>query len=406
MTLNIKSLALRARRLSATRATAAHAQTQANGHPVQQLITERILSGSKPGARSSSDTSRLALVVEGGGMRGCISCAMVMTLHELGLLPAFDVAYGSSAGAINAAYCLTGQRGAIRIYYDHLTQGAAFLDLRALLPGASRPVMDIDYLVDDVMARREPLDWGGVLASPIPLRVVASCLDSLEPVVLSGFHDARELAAALKASASVPEVALGPRPFRERPRLTDAGVFEKVPLPSAIRDGCTHALVACSRPQPTQRRFLERRLSGVVEALAARLPVRTPNLRAALRRARAVGLRDEGLEEALHSCPHEVRDALGAYVLPMYPASTAGAHSLCLDPAVLRAACEAGRAAALRLLEPVAEAVAAGGRGPDGVEALGLGGVFGEGEGERGSEIGEGEAEGALVREGAAPVAA
>lgn len=31
-------------------------------------------------------------------------------------------------------------------------------------------------------------------------------------------------------------------------RLVDAAVFEPVPVRSALRDGCTHALVLCTRP--------------------------------------------------------------------------------------------------------------------------------------------------------------
>lgn len=42
------------------------------------------------------------------------------------------------------------------------------------------------------------------------LQVVASCLDSLGPVLLSGFDSQEDLAACLRASACVPEIAGGP----------------------------------------------------------------------------------------------------------------------------------------------------------------------------------------------------
>lgn len=38
-----------------------------------------------------------------------------------------------------------------------------------------------------------------------------------------------------------------PREWRGH-RLVDAAVFEPVPLRSALRDGCTHVLVLCTRP--------------------------------------------------------------------------------------------------------------------------------------------------------------
>ncbi len=56
-----------------------------------------------------------------------------------------------------------------------------------------------------------------------------------------------ELAEALKASATVPRFAGPPRHLRGR-TLVDAAVFEPVPTPSAVRDGCTHVLALCTRP--------------------------------------------------------------------------------------------------------------------------------------------------------------
>jgi predicted acylesterase/phospholipase RssA len=59
-------------------------------HPVVTALRVR-----PPGAR-------IVLVIEGGGMRGAVSGGMALALHELGLAGAFDAAYGSSAGALNA----------------------------------------------------------------------------------------------------------------------------------------------------------------------------------------------------------------------------------------------------------------------------------------------------------------
>ena len=104
----------------------------------------------------------------------------------------------------------------------------------------------------------------GVLTSPAPLKVVASCLDSLQPVIISDFADRAELAEALKATAAVPQIAGPPRQLRGR-QLVDAAVFEPVPVPSAIRDGCTHVLVLCTRPAPTQRSPWAQRMRSTIE---------------------------------------------------------------------------------------------------------------------------------------------
>ena len=46
-----------------------------------------------------------------------------------------------------------------------------------------------------------------MLSSDVPLKVVASCLDTLQPVILEDFADAQDLETCLRASANVPEVS-------------------------------------------------------------------------------------------------------------------------------------------------------------------------------------------------------
>jgi len=78
-------------------------------HPVLSIVRERVESKSKPGDRGEDDTSHLALVIEGGGMRGAVSAGMAAALSTLDLLDAFDSIHGSSAGAIVGAYLVSRQ---------------------------------------------------------------------------------------------------------------------------------------------------------------------------------------------------------------------------------------------------------------------------------------------------------
>jgi predicted acylesterase/phospholipase RssA len=55
------------------------------------------------------DHYRVALVVEGGCMRGVISAGAVTALEQLHLAQRFDAVYGVSAGALDCAYMLAGQ---------------------------------------------------------------------------------------------------------------------------------------------------------------------------------------------------------------------------------------------------------------------------------------------------------
>lgn len=58
-------------------------QTDVLDHQVLQLIQERFESYSTPGNRE--DNSTLALAMEGGGMRGCVSAGMTAAIASLGL---------------------------------------------------------------------------------------------------------------------------------------------------------------------------------------------------------------------------------------------------------------------------------------------------------------------------------
>ena len=71
------------------------------------LIRARHAEGSRPGERT--DGRRLALVIEGGGMRGVVSAGMTAAVEQLGLTDAFDEVHGASAGAFNAAFLIAWQ---------------------------------------------------------------------------------------------------------------------------------------------------------------------------------------------------------------------------------------------------------------------------------------------------------
>jgi predicted acylesterase/phospholipase RssA len=63
-------------------------------HPVLEVLRERTESGSVPGGRR--DPHRVALVIEGGGMRGVVSAGMTAALERLGLTACFDLVVGAN----------------------------------------------------------------------------------------------------------------------------------------------------------------------------------------------------------------------------------------------------------------------------------------------------------------------
>jgi len=270
-------------------------------HPTARLIHERRRNGSKPSKDERPDGCKIALSIEGGGMRGCVTAGMVSALYYLGLEDCFDVVYGASAGTVIGAYFITRQFPWFgpEIYYDSLTTaGNSFIDTKRLLRSVGlglldprllkdvvsrrnngKPVLNLDFLLEYTVQEKKPLNWDKFvdMQSKQPLKIVTSGCKSESSVILDmengSFNTLEELARCMHASCLLPGIA-GPilnldtrnsentldagsvqrflfgndinEDFREP--LADALVYEPLPYRSAISEGATHVVVLRSRP--------------------------------------------------------------------------------------------------------------------------------------------------------------
>jgi predicted patatin/cPLA2 family phospholipase len=202
-------------------------------HPVLEAIRER------------PNGARLALVVEGGGMRGAVSGGMVLGLDELGLAKGFHDAYGSSAGTLNAMWFVSGRiREGIPTWTDP-TLIAELIDWRRAV--GRGPVVGIQNLVDKRYEQLAPGLFQDVLASPTRLHPIATEVTSGKAVDLApAITDETTLRLALRASATLP--FLGGEPVSlDGHRYLDAGLSAAIPFRAAIADGATHILLLRSR---------------------------------------------------------------------------------------------------------------------------------------------------------------
>jgi predicted patatin/cPLA2 family phospholipase len=213
------------------------------GGGVFRLLQDRVRSGSQPGQRGDGD--RIVLSVEGGGMRGTVTAGMAHALYELGLLPAFDAVFGTSAGAITAAWLVStfpeGLRGWARPDYAR-----TLIRWSALL--RRRPVVDVETLVEVVYQEEFPMDFASVLASEVEWHAMGTdaltgASTDLRPLV----GDPAEMRLALRASAGLPFLA-GPAVVLRGRRFFDGGLSEPVPFRTPLAHGATHIVVLRSRP--------------------------------------------------------------------------------------------------------------------------------------------------------------
>ncbi|KRV47444.1 patatin [Wenjunlia vitaminophila] len=190
-----------------------------------------------------ADDLKIGLAVEGGGIRGVVSAAMLCALEDLGFLNAFDSVYSASSGAINSGYFLLGNTWyPLSIYYDDLAT-RRFVDFRRFLRGE---IMDLDYAFE-IVDRVKPLDYEAVIASPTKLHIAVTLVDELRTEAACDFTDRADLREALVASAWLPVALHGTTKFRGR-RALDGGVLTPHPYRLALDDGCTHVLSLSTRP--------------------------------------------------------------------------------------------------------------------------------------------------------------
>lgn len=299
-------------------------------HPVLDVLCARRDRDDRPGDRG--DDRRVVLAVEGGGSRATtLSGGMVLALEELGLTTAFDAVYGASAGTINAAWFVAGaaHRGIPAWYRDGVMRRVT--GVPRMLVG--RPLVDMAWVVEDLYADTVPMDWTAVRTAAVALHPMATDADDgtsvdLRPLVT----DTDTLKRAVRASTHLPilggrAVALAGR------RFLDAALSETLPFRTPVADGATDVLLLRTRREDDPARRPWR--SGDLLA-------RTVLSRGAPGAAAAWRTRYERqfADDAWLKGPGRDR------VLAVRPlAGTAHVGQRETDPAALRAAVEAGRAA-------------------------------------------------------------
>mmetsp|Transcript_25808 Transcript_25808/g.63203 ORF Transcript_25808/g.63203 Transcript_25808/m.63203 type:complete len:687 (-) Transcript_25808:1745-3805(-) len=280
-------------------------QTEAiSDHEVLRLIKERFETYSTPGNRR--DNATLAIAMEGGGMRGCVSAGMAAAIASLGLSDVFDTVYGSSAGSAVGAYLISRQI-CLDIYLDilpaaktqfvckkrllrsmvsnlaqvmvsGLKRGSKTADQASILEssGGITPGLNTSYLLDGILGHNHglrPLDMERFQENEKKqrLRIVSSAVDAdgnmfskvfgsddfFNSTMMQTKHngDRQGLFACLQASMTVPG-ATGPPVRLHRAKnkdkvlpCFDAFCFEPVPYRSAVEEGATHVLAMCTRPE-------------------------------------------------------------------------------------------------------------------------------------------------------------
>ena len=239
-------------------------------HPVARLLRERADAGSVPGARE--DPHRVALALEGGGMRGVVSAGMVAALERLGMNDVFDLIVGSSAGAINGMALLSGVAQRASDAYCGPLASKSFVNPMRVLRG--KPVIDVNDVLTVITALRRGRNR--TRCSPARSRCTASRPTWTRRRPSTCTECARRRRSGRRSSPPAGcRGRAGPPVEIDGRRYLDGGMISPVPVAEAIAAGATHVLALQTRPFGIPRksasrigdRLIERHLRGLNPAL-------------------------------------------------------------------------------------------------------------------------------------------
>ncbi|MFJ5985799.1 patatin family protein [Lentzea sp. NPDC092896] len=210
---------------------------------VLELLRERTRQQSLPGQRN--DDARLVLLIEGGSSRGVYSSGMTVAIERLGILPAFDAVYGSSAGSLNAAWLLCGRADQSKHAWWDPAVMRTTINLRRAF--SRRPVVDTHHLVHTIYTQVHRMGFQEILDNPVEFHPMATDgLTGAAADLHEHVRDTLSLQTALRASAAMPFLAGDPVMIDGRPYV-DAGLSETVPIRSALAQGATHVVALRTR---------------------------------------------------------------------------------------------------------------------------------------------------------------
>jgi predicted patatin/cPLA2 family phospholipase len=203
-------------------------------------------------------------------MRGAYAAGAMIELYE-GKDRPFDAVWATSSGAASAAYALAGQPQGLDIWRHHL-HGSRLLSFGRGLRGG--PLLDLDYLIEEVFQRQVPLDVEALHASDVPLQVPVT--DIQDGTVSYRDLTKEDPFPILRAAMSVPGAVHRPVRIEGRDYL-DGGIVDQVPIGRALAAGTRELVCVMTRPIDAT----PKPVGGVSMRLATR---RFPNIRQSLER--------------------------------------------------------------------------------------------------------------------------
>ncbi len=207
---------------------------------VLDLLRHRIR-GLQAGGNHVQADRRLALVVEGGAMRGVYTAGPLFALDCVGARSAFDAVYAVSSGANNAAYFLsgTGKRD-VGSYYQTMNR-PQFAN-----PWRFWKIVDVDWAEREVWNGSRLFSENVIRGSKTKFCAALWNRQTGKCEMLDFQNSRFDIVTVIKAACAMPvlynrSVQIGDNSYM------DAGVVNPIPIIEAIKEGATDVLVLLTR---------------------------------------------------------------------------------------------------------------------------------------------------------------
>ncbi|HCG8561095.1 TPA: patatin family protein [Vibrio parahaemolyticus] len=204
-----------------------------------QNLTEKFFPNEKT-ILDQTATHKSALVVEGGAMRGIFSAGVLDHFLEVGHTN-FDLAFGVSAGALNLASWLAGQRGRSYEIITNFCRRPDFLKMSNLIK--RKNVLDLDWLWN-ISEAHNPINMDNLFENKTKFIAVTTAISSGKPMYVEATPiNLRKL---LIATSSLPIFIKGFCKIHNE-LVADGGIADSIPVLKAYEMGATNITVILSR---------------------------------------------------------------------------------------------------------------------------------------------------------------
>lgn len=183
--------------------------------------------------KSVQITSKTALILEGGGMRGVFTCGVLDNFMDRGIR--FPYSIGVSAGACNGLSYMSNQRGRAKFSNIDLLKKYNYIQLKYLL--TKRNIMDFDLLFNTFPNEIIPYHYDKYAQCPERYEMVTTNCLTGKACYYEEKNNPQRIIDIVRASSSLPFVC--PIAYVDGIPMLDGGITDSIPLLRAQNEGFT-----------------------------------------------------------------------------------------------------------------------------------------------------------------------